>query len=69
MAQETSFDMGKEFAGNESFDRQEIIRTHREATKRRMAEYGGTILAVQNTTGIGYISDKTRGSTSIAVWR
>ncbi|MDR1317043.1 MAG: hypothetical protein LBK13_09245 [Spirochaetales bacterium] len=58
--------------GNEDFDRQEIIRTHREATIRRMAEYGGPILAVQDTTGvnynthiktegIGYISDKTLG--------
>jgi uncharacterized repeat protein (TIGR02543 family) len=58
--------------GNEDVDRQEIIRTHREATIRRMAEYGDPILAVQDTTGvnynthlktegIGYISDKTRG--------
>jgi hypothetical protein len=58
--------------GNESFDREEIARVHREATIRRMAEYGGTILAVQDTTGvnyhthlktegIGYISDKTLG--------
>jgi hypothetical protein len=31
---------------NENFDRQEIIRAYREATMRRMAEYGGTILAV-----------------------
>jgi hypothetical protein len=57
---------------NESFDRKEIIRAHREATIRCMAEYGGTILAAQDTTavnynthlkteGIGYISDKTRG--------
>jgi hypothetical protein len=58
--------------GNEDFDRQEIIRAHREATIRRMAGYGGPILAVQDTTGvndnthlktqgIGYISDKTLG--------
>jgi hypothetical protein len=57
---------------NESFDREEIVRAHREATLRRMAGYGGTILAVQDTTGvnyntrlktegIGYISDKTLG--------
>jgi hypothetical protein len=56
--------------GNEEFDREEIIRAHREATIRRMAEYGGPILAVQDTTGVncnthlktegtGYISDKT----------
>jgi hypothetical protein len=56
--------------GNEEFDRQEIIRTHREATIRRMAASGGGILAVQDTTGvnynthlksegIGYVSDKT----------
>jgi hypothetical protein len=58
--------------GNENFDREEIIKAHREATLRRMADHGGTILAVQDTTavnynthlktaGIGYISDKTLG--------
>jgi hypothetical protein len=58
--------------GNERFDREEIIRAHREATIGRMAECGGTILAVQDTTGInyntrlktegiGYISDRTLG--------
>ncbi|MDR1105458.1 MAG: IS4 family transposase [Treponema sp.] len=58
--------------GNDGFDREEIIRVHREATIKRMAEYGGPILAVQDTTGvnynnhlktegIGYISDKTLG--------
>jgi hypothetical protein len=58
--------------GNGGFDREEIIRAHREATIRRMSDYGGMILAVQDTTGvnynthlktegIGYISDKTRG--------
>jgi hypothetical protein len=58
--------------GNEDFDRGEIVRAHREATIRRMSGYGGTILAVQDTTGvnynthlktegIGYISDKTLG--------
>jgi hypothetical protein len=58
--------------GNEDFDREEILRVHREATLRRMAGYGGTILAVRDTTGvtynthvktegIGYISDKTLG--------
>jgi hypothetical protein len=58
--------------GNDAFDREEIIKAHREATLRRMADYGGTILAVQDTTGvnynthlktegIGYISDKTMG--------
>ncbi|MDR1029717.1 MAG: hypothetical protein LBL76_02470 [Treponema sp.] len=40
--------------GNEDFNRQEIIRTHHEATIRRMAAYGGTILAVQDTTGVNY---------------
>jgi len=35
--------------GNENPDREEILRTHREATVRRMARHGGTILAVQNT--------------------
>jgi hypothetical protein len=40
--------------GNEKFDREEIARAYREATIRRMAEYGGTILAVQDTTGVNY---------------
>ena len=55
---------------NDRLERQEILRTHREATVRRMIECGETILAVQDTTslnynsrgkmeGIGYISDKT----------
>ena len=58
--------------GNDGLDREEIKRAHRAATIRRMSEYGGTILAVQDTTGvnynnhlktegIGYISDKTLG--------
>ncbi|MHB9292065.1 hypothetical protein Holit_01153 [Hollandina sp. SP2] len=67
--------------GNEKFDREEIVWVHREATIRRMAEYGGTILAVQDTTGvtynthlktegIGYISDRTLGvNVHRAAWR
>jgi hypothetical protein len=58
--------------GNGGFDREEIIRVRREAAIRRMAEYGGTIPAVQDTAGVncntrlktegtGYISDKTPG--------
>ena len=58
--------------GNNDLDREEILRTHRKATVKRMTEYGGTILAVQDTTslnynthlkteGIGYIGDKTLG--------
>ena len=58
--------------GNDGLDREEILRTHREATVKRMIESGKTILAVQDTTslnyntrekmeGIGYISDKTLG--------
>jgi hypothetical protein len=58
--------------GNDGLDREEIIRAHREATIRRIKDNGGTILAVQDTTGvnynthvktegIGYISDKTLG--------
>jgi hypothetical protein len=58
--------------GNKAYYREEIARAHRAATIRRMSEYGGTILAVQDTTGvnynnhlktegIGYISDKTLG--------
>jgi hypothetical protein len=37
--------------GNEDFDREEIIKARREATIRRMSGSGGTILAVQDTTG------------------
>ena len=58
--------------GNDGLDREEIMRTHREATVRRMIKSKQTILAVQDTTslnynnqekmeGIGYISDKTLG--------
>ena len=58
--------------GNDKLNREEVLRTHREATIRRMAQHGGTILAVQDTTslnynthekteGIGYISDNTLG--------
>jgi hypothetical protein len=51
--------------GNESFDREEVARAHREATIRRMAEYGGTILAVQDTTGVNYNREESRdGSAS-----
>ncbi|MDR0638596.1 MAG: hypothetical protein LBG27_06825 [Spirochaetaceae bacterium] len=60
--------------GNESFDGEEILRARHEAAIRRMAGYGGTVLAVQDTAGadyntrlktegIGYISGKTRGVT------
>jgi len=58
--------------GNESLDREEVLRAHREATIRRIAKQGGVILAVQDTTslnyathekteGIGYISDRVLG--------
>jgi hypothetical protein len=47
--------------GNEEFDREEIIRTHREATIRRMVEYTGPILAVQDTTGVNYNTYLKRG--------
>jgi hypothetical protein len=57
---------------NESLDREEVLRVHREATVKRMVECGKTVLAIQDTTslnynthekteGIGYISDKTLG--------
>jgi hypothetical protein len=50
------------------------------ATLWRIAEYGGTIPVVQDSTGVnynthqktegtGYISDKTRGSTFTGAWR
>jgi hypothetical protein len=58
---------------NDGLDREEILRTHWEATVRRMAESEKTILAVQDTTGlnyttqakmegIGYISGNTLGA-------
>jgi hypothetical protein len=58
--------------GNDKLDREDVLRAHREATIKRMAAHGGTILAVQDTAslnynthkkteGIGYISDTTLG--------
>ena len=58
--------------GNENFDREEILQTHRKQTVRRMVQAKETILLVQDTTslnynthlktkGIGYISDTTLG--------
>jgi hypothetical protein len=58
--------------GNEDIDREEILRTHREATIKRIITEKTTVLAVQDTTslnytthektlGLGYIGDKTRG--------
>jgi hypothetical protein len=58
-------------AGNEKFDRNEILKARREGTIKRMADEP-VILAVQDTTGVnydgqrnmegnGYISDKTMG--------
>ena len=58
--------------GNEDLSGEEILRTHREATIKRMIESERTILSVQDTTslnynthkkmeGIGYISDNTLG--------
>ena len=57
---------------NEGLDREEILRTHQEATVKRIIKNGKTILAVQDTTslnyntrakmdGIGYISGNTLG--------
>jgi len=59
--------------GNENLDQEEILRTHREATVKRMAQHGGTILAAQDTTGlncntqtkmegIGYVCEQTLGA-------
>ena len=58
--------------GNENLTQEEVLRTHREATIKRMAQQGEVVLAVQDTTslnynthekteGIGYISEKTLG--------
>lgn len=57
---------------NDGLDREEILRTHQEATARRIIKSGKTVLAVQDTTslnynkkakmdGIGYISGNTLG--------
>ena len=57
---------------NDGLDREEILRTHREATIKRMLLSEKTILAVQDTTslnynnqtkmdGIGYICEQTKG--------
>jgi hypothetical protein len=57
--------------GNEKFDRDEILKAHREGTVKRMVDEP-VILAMQGTTGVnydgrrkiegnGYISDKTMG--------
>ena len=57
---------------NDRLDREEILRTHREAVLKRMVHSGKTILAVQDTTslnynnrtkmeGIGYICEQTLG--------
>jgi hypothetical protein len=40
-------------AGNEKFDRNEILRAHREGTIKRMSDEP-VILAVQDTTGVNY---------------
>jgi hypothetical protein len=43
--------------GNDGFDREEVARTHREATMRRMADYGGT-----NPGGTGHHQRQVRHS-------
>ena len=64
--------------GNEDLDREEILRAHREAAVKRMAQHGGTILAVQDTTslnyntqtkmeGIGYVCEQTFGGATVTV--
>lgn len=40
--------------GNENLEKGEVLRTHREATIKRMVQHGGTILAVQDTTCLNY---------------
>jgi hypothetical protein len=59
--------------GNGGFDREETAQARRETAVRRVSVYGGTILAVRDTTGAncdirlkteetGHVSDKTLGS-------
>ena len=58
--------------GNESVDREEILRVHKEETIKRILSENKTILAIQDTTslnynthkktdGIGYVSNKILG--------
>jgi hypothetical protein len=58
--------------GNDLLNFEEIKRVHKSATIRRISDYGGTILAVQDTSsinyknhskteGLGYSCDKTLG--------
>jgi len=58
--------------GNDRLDRDEILNRHRKSTVKRMIESGETILAIQDTSGlnyntqkkmegIGYICDKSLG--------
>jgi hypothetical protein len=44
--------------GNGRLDMEEIKRAHRERTAERIREYGGTVLAVQDTTGLNYNGQK-----------
>jgi hypothetical protein len=64
--------------GNDKFNKDEILRSHRAATIRRM-EVHPLILAVQDTRSVnydsqremegnGYIGDKTMGSISVYVF-
>jgi hypothetical protein len=43
---------------NKRLDREEILRAHREATIRRMAQSETTSLAVQDTTSLNYNTQK-----------
>jgi hypothetical protein len=47
-------------AGNEKFDRNEILRAHREGAIKRMAEEP-VIPAVQDTTGVNYNGQRSYG--------
>jgi hypothetical protein len=75
MVQGKHFNMEEEFAGldfhsvrlEERFVRtmktliQQPDASIREATIRRMVEYGGTILAMQDTTGVNYNTHEKTG--------
>ena len=45
---------------NDNLDREEIVRSHREATIQRIVESEKTILEIQDTTGLNYNRQKKR---------
>jgi hypothetical protein len=44
--------------GNEKVTEEEVLKSHKKAVEKRMKEYGGTILLIQDTTTLNYNSQK-----------